>query len=149
MHSLKQLNLSHNALSEFDGSTLSQCKQLIELDLSHNEITTLKVNEVHIILSNAPNCSFLFCLRIDAIYIASLLLLMLLLYLHQYHTEIVFRPNANSLEQVFQLMAWTGNSRQNRIYLLYSREFILFAIFTKNLRFLFKYREKKFKSRMK
>lgn len=47
MHSLRRLNLSHNALLEFDGSTLSQCKQLIELDLSHNQITTLKVNEVY------------------------------------------------------------------------------------------------------
>lgn len=44
--SLERLNISHNALSEFDGGILSRCKHIIELDLSHNQITILKVNEV-------------------------------------------------------------------------------------------------------
>lgn len=43
---LQRLNLSYNSLSDFDSKLLSQCKQLIELNLSHNQITTLKINEV-------------------------------------------------------------------------------------------------------
>lgn len=45
---LERLNLSNNALSEFDGAILSHSKQITELDLSHNQITTLKLNEVRI-----------------------------------------------------------------------------------------------------
>lgn len=45
-HSLQRLNISHNILSEFDGGILSSCKQIIELDVSHNQITILKLNEV-------------------------------------------------------------------------------------------------------
>lgn len=43
---LEHLNLSFNALKEFDGAILSQNKRLTELDVSHNQITTLKLNEV-------------------------------------------------------------------------------------------------------
>lgn len=46
--SLQRLNISHNTLSEFDGGILSSCKQIIELDMSHNQITILKLNEVNI-----------------------------------------------------------------------------------------------------
>lgn len=43
---LEFLNLSLNALDEFNGEVLTQNKRLIELDVSHNQITTLKLNEV-------------------------------------------------------------------------------------------------------
>lgn len=56
---LERLNLTRNALSEFDGAILSHSKQIIELDLSHNQITTLKLNEV------VPPIPFVFlwCIR--------------------------------------------------------------------------------------
>lgn len=44
--SLQRLNISHNTLSEFNADILSRCKHIVELDLSHNQITILKVNEV-------------------------------------------------------------------------------------------------------
>lgn len=54
MHSLQHLNISHNTLSELDGSILSSCKQIVELDVSHNQIAILKLNEVNKLQSN--NC---------------------------------------------------------------------------------------------
>lgn len=43
---LERLNVSHNMLTEFNGDILSNCKQLLALDVSHNQIATLKLNEV-------------------------------------------------------------------------------------------------------
>lgn len=48
MH-IERLNLSYNALVEFHDEILSRHTHLIELDLSHNQITTLKLNEVILI----------------------------------------------------------------------------------------------------
>lgn len=61
--SLQRLNISHNALSEFDGGILSRCKHIIELDLSHNQITILKVNEV--IESKKYNVIIFICLQLN------------------------------------------------------------------------------------
>lgn len=55
--SLQRLNISHNALSEFSADILSRCKHIIELNLSHNQITILKVNEVRE-LSAQQSCDY-------------------------------------------------------------------------------------------
>lgn len=57
---LARLNISRNVLTEFDSEIISSCKQLIALDLSHNQITTLKINEVCVLSLCIPLRTFIF-----------------------------------------------------------------------------------------